>query len=720
MARAAILGFAAAVAFYSLYVSSMGRLLISSAPPGRVVGFFSRIAERLGRKGIVDLLSRLRAYDILVALILFAAVCFAGEICFEGRWRASLRQRTLKLVTPLLLLFSVLWVAFSLNNTSLYAWNQFIKGNNGFPLLGAARKIRADEFALWTPMALSQEALGWPAVSTLMGLGTDVTWVSMGGLPAWNAAAVFKPQYWGFLLFGGERGLSFFCVFNLAVLFLVSRKTALLYTGNNQRMSMTAAVILTLSPMVQWFISQSISAVLIFGQGMILAINGLLRSTDGRAKALYSLLNGWLLGCLIMVGYPAWIIPAVYIILAVSICLFAQSSVQGRGKKAAWLFLGLLPSLAVLGIVVFNSWDTLQAIRSSLYPGGRLITGGLSDSETITGDVWNPAFRVDMASLLFPLERIKFRISNSVDASTFLGFAPAGVILSIEHQWREKKADPLAIALMAVLAVFWLFTFVELPAWLCKITLLSQCSRPIFPIGLCEVFLLIRARSHGGIHDPQLAAVAAVGSTAINLIGILFLRIVYVGQYKLLFLGAVYLLVFFMIYTDFQHSGKRLVSFFLCCVLVLAGLFVNPVQQGIGFLDNFDLVRTLKSIPDEPDDLYAVEGFYPLTNVPLLAGKHCINTDQPYADMTRWAAVDPDGKYQDVYNRLCHVCLDLAEPGEETDFQEGGNYIFLRLTRDDLAALGVKYLITPRNSVENAERVAHIWRDGLYIWKIAP
>ena len=380
MARAAILGFAAAIAFYSLYVSSMGRLLIPKESSGRVVGFLSRLAEALGRKGIVELLSRLRTYDILAAFLLFAAVCFGGELCFQGRRRADLRRRVLKLLPFLLLAFSVLWIAFGLNNTSLFAWNQFIRGNNGYPLFGTARRIRADEFALWTPMALSQEALGWPAVNTLMGSGTDVTWVSMGGLPAWNAALVFKPQYLGFLLLGGERGLSFFCIFNLTVLFMVSWKTALLYTGNNRGMSIAAAVILTFSPMVQWFISQSISAVLIFGQGMILSLNRLLKSSGARQSFLWSLLTGWLLGCLILVGYPAWIIPAVYLVLASGIWLFSRPSVQKRGRKIMWLLLGLLPSLTVLGVVVFNSWDTLMAVSSSAYPGGRLITGGLADS----------------------------------------------------------------------------------------------------------------------------------------------------------------------------------------------------------------------------------------------------------------------------------------------------------------------------------------------------
>ena len=102
----------------------------------------------------------------------------------------------------------------------------------------------------------------------------------------------------------------------------------------------------------------------------------------------------------------------------------------------------------------------------------------------------------------------------------------------------------------------------------------------------------------------------------------------------------------------------------------------------------------------------------------MLAGKHCINTDQPYADLERWSAIDPEGRYREVYNRLCHVSVELAEPGEETAFREEGNYIFLRLTRADLSALGVRYLITGRETLENAALAARDEADGLYIWEL--
>ncbi len=717
-AHCAIFLFGAAAAWYDLFITSTGRVPALLGRPIGLVETISSLAVSLGRNGLGDMLSRLRSRDFVLAFLLFAAVCFFGELCFQGRKREAVRKQILRLLPAILVLFALLWGSLRLNTTSLFAWGHYIRGNHGYPLLGSARITRRDEFAIWTPMALSQEALGWPGINPLIGSGTDVTWLSMGGLPAWNAAQIFKPLYWGFLLLGSEKGLSFLTVNRGILLFAVSYAAAMRYTHRNKSMSIAAGFLLTLAPMVQWFISQSIAEVLIFSQGMVLSVDALLKSSTTRGRILCGLLTGWLLGCFVMIGYPAWLIPAMYLVIGSWIYLFVQPAVQQKRQKLACLLAGLLPSLVMLGIIIYGSWDTLQAVRNSAYPGSRLITGGLKDSSQITGGLWNPAYKIGLASLFFPLENMDMNASNYVDASVFLTFAPAGFALSVYHQIREKKADILALIMTGILGLFWLFTFVSLPAWLCKITLLSQCSRPVFPIQLCELLLLIRSRAKGGIRNPRLAAGAILGSAALNLGCILYFGIPQLSAPRIILLAVLYLFLFSLIYTDVQGIGMRFLAFSLCCTVFLAGGFVNPIQQGLEMLDDFDLVSTLKSIPDEPDDLYAMEGGFPPSNVPLLAGKHCINTDQPYADLNRWDPIDPERIHSDVFNRLAHVAVTLAEPGEESEFREEGNYIILRLTRADLYALGVNYLISPREELENAVIVARSDADGLNIWKL--
>jgi len=90
-----------------------------------------------------------------------------------------------------------------------------------------------------------------------------------------------------------------------------------------------------------------------------------------------------------------------------------------------------------------------------------------------------------------------------------------------------------------------------------------------------------------------------------------------------------------------------------------------------------------------------VEGYWPITNVPLLAGKTCFNSTQVYPNTERWEPVDPDGQFEDVYNRFCHVSLDLVET--ETSFElPYEDYMHVDLSVDDLKTYGIQYLVTTK------------------------
>lgn len=129
--------------------------------------------------------------------------------------------------------------------------------------------------------------------------------------------------------------------------------------------------------------------------------------------------------------------------------------------------------------------------------------------------------------------------------------------------------------------------------------------------------------------------------------------------------------------------------------MLSVGAFVNPIQQGISCVTETDLIKTLESIENTTDDIYIVEGFWPLTNAPLLAGKKCFDSTQVYPNTMKWEAVDPKGQYKDVYNRFCHISLNLVE--NETCFiLQQADLINIDFCLDDLETYGIHYLITQK------------------------
>ena len=584
------------------------------------------------------------------------------------------------------ILFVVLWLLFSLNCTSLYCWTDFMDGASDYaPLWGIPRSIRSDEWATWSSFVFSQQYEDYPAVNSLISGGNiDTKWISIGGIPAWNLTLLFKPLYWGFLLFGLEFGFSFLSVLRFVLLFWTSFEFAWLYT-KRRIFSFTAAISLTFAPYIQWFFSQSIAEVFIYAQGMLISGYYYLNANGRRQKVVSSISFAYLLGCYIMIAYPSWLISVFYLIPVLGIWGICRHRKNLSFRKDIF---AVIPALITLGIIIYGAFlskETLQAVSNSVYPGDRLFTGN-----GITRD-----FKTGLFSMLFPL-KYSSPSSNVCEASNFLSFTPAGLILAVYSFIKEKdNRDHITIALLATEVFFAIFLFVGFSPALAKITLLSQCTRLHPVVSFIDLMLLYRCLAKRQAKLPFIVTILLTTASA------LFYWLPGASRYtysKYILLGIFLLggLIFFLIYSydpKTKKSARRICYVIICCTL-LAGGFVNPIQQGISCVTELDLVQELGSLPD--DAMYIVEGEFPMMNAPLLAGKRCYNSTTAYPNTGKWAVLDPDGAYEDVYNRFCHVATELCHEGTSFELIQT-DYIKLNLSFSDLRTLNIDYLITAKD-----------------------
>lgn len=115
-----------------------------------------------------------------------------------------------RLVIALVLI--ILGVAFNINGSSFSLWSVCSPPYEDTGLIaGEARDIRIDEWGCLTPMTLSQargeHPFSWFSY-IIRGGNTDVFMVY--SLPVRTPAIIFHPFLIGYLIFGMERGLSFF------------------------------------------------------------------------------------------------------------------------------------------------------------------------------------------------------------------------------------------------------------------------------------------------------------------------------------------------------------------------------------------------------------------------------------------------------------------------------------------------------------------------------
>ena len=147
-------------------------------------------------------------------------------------------------------------------------------------LFGKPRSIRSDEWAVLTPMMFSQYFDGFNYFSNLIrGGNTDVFMIY--GLPTLNLMQVFRPFQIGFLFLGIAKGLSFFWCGRGIALFLVMFELAMILTKKNKLLSLLAAIMITLAPMIQWwFAINGIVEIFVFGGLAIILLEKYMTTTN--------------------------------------------------------------------------------------------------------------------------------------------------------------------------------------------------------------------------------------------------------------------------------------------------------------------------------------------------------------------------------------------------------------------------------------------------------
>ncbi len=607
-----------------------------------------------------------RPADLALALGASGGAFGASLALIRGktRWAEALYRR--RYVISLLLVIGV--TALKWNNTSLFRWMMEADqaGAEAWaPLWGMPRGIRSDEWAVWSVFTVSQAAKGWPAVNPLIGGGADTAWISMGGIPAWSPAAVFKPLYWGFLTLGPERGYSLLFALRTLGLFHMTQELAMLYTGGKRRWSVTAAFLVTFSPYVQWWFSQSPAEVLLFGQGMLLCLEKYLKTRGRAGRWGWGALGAWFAGCYAMVAYPSWLISGLYLILPIAVWRTVRS--RDALRRGGWMpaAVCLAAAAGAIAALLAKSGDTLRAVMNSVYPGARMITGGNPSPGLYSGPF----------SLLLPfIQKAGF---NPSEYAAFTMLPGLGLGLTV-YAWirRYGKGEKTGFGkkcgrvlkgvrsgdlpgLLIVVAELFLgcFAVFGFPAFLARATLLFQVNRPELALGMADTVLLIRA-------------CAALP-----------------GERK----GAL----------------RRAVPCLLCMLALLGGAFVNPVQEGLDCVRELAPVRTIQALAEETgkesgteaagtEEIWLAEDAWPWTNLPLLAGKKTVGCTQPYPDPAFWRAVDPEGVYTDAYNRFCNISVSLTEE-EPTSFSNPAeDQLEVQLNMADLKKLGVTRLMTRR------------------------
>lgn len=600
---------------------------------------------------------------------------------------------------PLALGLWALCTAFEVSGSSLSLLS-LNTGGEGDAVFGIPRPIRTDEWAVFTPMALSQVFSDGGDFSyfqdTLRAVETDMYCIY--GQPVADWPLIFRPFQAGYLFLGAAKGLSFFWCGRLIMLFMVSLELALRFLCPRSRtLALGYAALVALSPLVQWWFSvNGLVEMILFGSLALVWGLCYLRSSRYGARLLYGLGIAWCLATFVLTMYPAWEVPFGYIFLALLITLLLQGVPSARlGWRDGLIALGVATAVAaaVGAIVLLKSADTVAAVSHTAYPGARESTGG----GYLAAYFWYPF------TLLAPLQDTPI-LPNPCEASSVYSLFPLSLVLPFLALGAGKGSRKRLIPLLAVTLVLLTYAVVGLPSFLADGLLLgkSTASRVFSASTFAMAVLLFMALQNLAGHPIRPLAGAAGICWVILALGTAFCGQDGVGPAKAAIALAAALTMMMLAALAATPCGRRMFCAGCLVAAFLGGALVNPVARGInGLLEN-PAYQTLRQ-QDGPDEIWASVGdsFY-LNNLGIAAGARTVNSVNTYPQLDTWHRLDPEGAYEDVYNRYAHVLVNLTDDaGDEPLFALNAPDSFtLNATADDLRKLGITRLYSPDGSLE--------------------
>lgn len=659
------------------------------------------------------------SYDRIVAfssLLLFISLQY--YIGVKKVWNIVFKRRYI--IAVLIFAFMVI---NGYHGASITLYNERIQPSvsveNGSPILGENRTIRSDEWAVSTPLMLSQATPinNFDIVNhTIMARDSKV--ILYPKYPVKDISILASPNQIPYLLLPVEAAFSASWNIVWFILFFATFEFLRILTGDKRLISLVGATFITLAPAVQWWEAWNMIA---YGEIAMIFFYKFIHSNSLWKKIVYSILIGWIGSCYIMTMYPAWMVPYGYFFLAVVIWLIVSNKKKLKIKD----FLLLIPvAVGVMVVIIAPAFiqgaEVYDLLTNTVYPGARLSTG---DTEG-----WKNMFNM-FTNLATPFKMAE----NQCEMSQFFSFFPVPMVLAgiaSFKNYRLKRNDFLLNALLLVSVFLSIWNFVELPEFLVKITMLSMStvSRCNIALGFinCIILLLLISKYHDQVVSTKNIIIRSIVAIAYVAFGILIAYGEYPSymSWKISLLTAILLLpIVAMLIIGDKRLQKYLLSG-LVMISIIGGIAVHPWNKGLASIYEKPVSKAVQELvaKDETAVFMTVNMEFYYSNYMCANGAKVINTTNFYPNFDFWQKIDSDGSNEEIYNRYSHIWTKLTH-GETTYKLKTDDLIDLQINLKDIDKFDVDYLISgdPLEEYSSEEYpLKQIYsQEGMYIYSLS-
>ncbi|MCI9485909.1 MAG: hypothetical protein HFI64_02850 [Lachnospiraceae bacterium] len=583
--------------------------------------------------------------------------------------------------------------ANKIHGDSIAAYDTYVQTGTGSefvqPLFGQARAIRTDEWVCDTGKRLSSRFLDDPYgkySDIIRGTKTvNPLYVGVGnaGKLGYTAFGIF------YRILGIEYGYYFDWNASTILTLLFTFEFFLILTRRKKLLSLLGTSLVVFSSFHLWW---GIPSFLLYLHAIVVFFYYFFTTENRKLKILCAVGEPVAVANFISIFYPAWQVPAGYMLLAFLIWLLHENWAAVKSqKKETWFLFGAALALCALLVVsyVCSVTDRLDGMLTAVYPGQRMSAGG---NGSLKPFYYFQAF-------FYPFRDI----GNPSEAGTFCSLFPLPLLAAAVYTVKAKRRNWLISGLLLTGTVFLAYAYLGFPMWLSRITLLSYSfsERALDMVSLINVYLLVlllHEKEERGWNLKWPVGIAISG--AVVVLGVCVCRWYFPGYMPGLYvLFTAGLLVLFGL-TLLGRLRRRVYRGILIAVIVfscVSGISVRPFQRGLDAIDSKPLAGKIREI-DEADPgrkWVAVSENFMLPAYAIACGAPTINSLNDYPNLELWNVLDPEGRYNEVYNRYAHVIVEFTE--EETSFELlHTDRIKLCLSYEDLDVAEVKYIVSDR------------------------
>jgi len=359
--------------------------------------------------------------------------------------------------------------------------------------------------------------------------------------------------------------------------------------------------------------------------------------------------------------YPPYLIPLLYIVAGIALATTLKERDSILNKHMLPIRIAVISFVIAIGLLIGYIFlqeirETITAVGNTVYPGNRSSEGGTLDILWVLSGYFT--FLIRDSS--FPAA-----LGNTSEASNFILLSPLILPLAVYGVQRKKiKLGPLHIALGIIILVLGAWMIFPFPEMIRNILFLDHVfeRRALLGLGIADLFF------------------------SISLISLLLKEKILTGKILSIWWTICTLFMIFWGITLFRESDflniptiilvSAAISSFLCLLTakkfvpaIISGVFIlvptmiiNPISTGVNVFEDEEISQM---ISEHPTATWAVYGNSNYANLLKAYGADVFNGVNYLPKDTLLNTLDPEGTYENVYNRYAHISIQTPDPTAE-------------------------------------------------------